>query len=143
MDIDFFLEIIENSTRREILKKLIEKKCYPLLLSRELNLTQQAVMKHLAFMEKSKIVKVCGYEKNINGPPRKIYTLEGRYSLTVDLTPNLFYIDIKEIPKINYYDTSNKELRELLDEIDKELKRLEQKRLRLLSIKDYLLSMLR
>lgn len=143
MDVDYFLEIIENSTRREILRKLIEKECYPLLLSRELNLTQQAVMKHLSMMEKRQIIKVCEYKRNFKGPPRKIYRLDGRYTLTVDLTPNMFYIEIREIPEVNDADIPRDKLKEVLEKINEELKKIEERRLELLSLKDYILSVLK
>ena len=142
IDIDLFLEIIENNTRREILKRLVESRCYPLMLSRELKLTQQAVMKHLALLEKSYMVKVCGYEKNIKGPPRKMYELEGRYTLIVDLTPNMFYINMEEIPRIEI-DIPRKKAEEMLDNIEKELRELDKRRLELLALKDYILSIIK
>ncbi len=142
MDVDKFLEIIENHTRREILKKLVEGRCYPLLLSRELNLTQQAVMKHLAYLERTYMVRMCGYERNVKGPPRKMYELEGRYTLVVNLTPNIFDIKMQEIPK-KKFNVNLRDADKILKEIDKELEEIDKKRLELLALKDYILSMLR
>ncbi len=50
-DIDILLSMVENPTRRRILESLVREPSYPLRLSKELGVSQQAVMKNLALME--------------------------------------------------------------------------------------------
>jgi len=69
--IDELLSAIENQTRREILKRLVEGRHYALQLAKDLRVSQQAIVKHLDVLEKSKIIKKAGMEKSEMGAPRK------------------------------------------------------------------------
>ena len=51
VDFDDAMSILENTTRREILKFLVKEPHYPLQLSEMLEVSQQAVMKHLKVLE--------------------------------------------------------------------------------------------
>ncbi len=141
-DIDSILSAIENRTRREILSKLIHGETYPLQISRELGISQQAVMKHLYLLEKSKIIKMKGTEKSDAGPKRKIYGLEESFLLNVYLTPYFFDIRKKTL------DFPNEEIHiegdpiEMLRKIDEEIDELEEKIAQKLKIKERLLSII-
>jgi predicted transcriptional regulator len=51
VDFERAMSILENSTRRDILKFLVKEPHYPLQLSEMLDVSQQAVMKHLKVLE--------------------------------------------------------------------------------------------
>ena len=53
-DVDELFYLLENPTRRRILQLLSIERLYPLQLSREIDVTQQAVVKHLRIL---KIIK--------------------------------------------------------------------------------------
>ena len=56
MDIDMILSMVSNPTRRRILEALVRGPCYPLQLSREIGVSQQAIMKNLDLLEKNGMV---------------------------------------------------------------------------------------
>jgi len=87
--IDDLLAVLGNSTRRKILQHLALASYYPLQLSRELDVSQQAVTKQLRILEEMQIVG-CTVEDSEAGPPHKSYVSQKRMTLTVDLGPNLF-----------------------------------------------------
>ena len=47
LELDEILSVLENPIRRRILQKLSRESNYPLQISKELNVSQQAIMKHL------------------------------------------------------------------------------------------------
>ena len=55
--LDELMGVLENHTRREILSKLAKETHYPLQLSKELNVSQQAIMKHLKVLEDYDLVE--------------------------------------------------------------------------------------
>ena len=50
-DFDTALSILENRTRRSILEHLVREAHYPLQLAELLDVSQQAIMKHLKVLE--------------------------------------------------------------------------------------------
>ena len=56
VDFEHAMNILENSTRRDILKFLVKEPHYPLQLSEMLDVSQQAVMKHLKVLEEAGFV---------------------------------------------------------------------------------------
>ena len=55
-DLDDLLSMVENPTRRRILEALVAEPRYPLQLSKELGVSQQAVMKNLTLLERHGLV---------------------------------------------------------------------------------------
>lgn len=98
--LDDMLEVLGNPTRRRILEMLALEKHYPLQISKELKVSQQAVAKHLQVLERHNLVE-CKEESSPNGPPHKCYVTTQRFSLTVDLGPHLFNTEMQllEEPK--------------------------------------------
>lgn len=90
MDLDQILSVIENPTRRMILRKLSTDTNYPLQLSRELNISQQAIMKHLKVLEKAGFVTSFEERSDKGGPPRKIYEPKRKFSIRIDIGPNTY-----------------------------------------------------
>ncbi|MFP3254927.1 MAG: helix-turn-helix domain-containing protein [Thermoplasmata archaeon] len=141
-DIDSILSAIENRTRREILSRLIHGEVYPLQLSRELGISQQAVMKHLYILEKTNIVRMRGIEKSEIGPNRKIYSLDESFILNIYLTPYFFDIRKREI---NNYDENIGNVDDpilMLKKIDEEIEELEERIAQKISIKKKILSII-
>ena len=95
LDIDTALSVLSNPMRREILSRLVMETHYPLQLARELNTSQQAIMKHLAVLEKHSLVERKDLPSNAGGPPRKCYTATRQLSIRIDIGPNLFNAKIR------------------------------------------------
>ncbi|MDG6224698.1 MAG: helix-turn-helix domain-containing protein [Candidatus Thermoplasmatota archaeon] len=90
MDLDQILAVLANPIRRMILKKLSTETNYPLQLSRELNVSQQALMKHMRVLEETGFIRSVEERSNKGGPPRNLYVVRKRMSVRIDLGPNTF-----------------------------------------------------
>ena len=95
---DEALSILENPTRRQILRKLVKEPHYPLQLSELLNVSQQAVVKHLKVLEESGFVDSERTPSEKGGPPKKMYKVNQSFSLRLDLGPDLFRAEHRKIP---------------------------------------------
>jgi predicted transcriptional regulator len=110
--LDDLLYALENPTRRKIMEKLASETHYPLQLSKELNVSQQAIMKHLKVLEELNLVESFEEKSDVGGPPRKSYIPTKSYSIKIDIGPNIFNVDL------DTFDDSN---------INKNYKKLETK----------------
>jgi predicted transcriptional regulator len=88
-ELDPILQVMGNTVRRKIIKRLSQEPCYALQLSKELGLGQPLVAKHLGVMEGAGLV-MSSTETSPSGPNRKRYSLARSVSITMDLAPNLF-----------------------------------------------------
>ena len=88
-DLGAVLRTVENPIRRQIIARLSQEPNYQLQLSKELNLSQQLVAKHLVTMEDAGLVSTM-LEDSPRGPQRKEYILRKSFSVTIDLAPTLF-----------------------------------------------------
>jgi predicted transcriptional regulator len=88
-ELDAVLGTVENPIRRRIIARLSEEPNYQLQLSKELGISQQLVAKHLVTMEDAGLVSTVAQDSP-RGPPRKEYLLKKSFSVTIDLAPNLF-----------------------------------------------------
>jgi len=93
-DLDMLLSIIENPTRRKILEALVREPNYPLQLSKDLQMSQQAIMKHLKILEDSELVRSHPEESDCGGPNRKLYVPTSEFTIIVDVGPGLFNAEI-------------------------------------------------
>ncbi len=98
---DAALSILENPTRREILRHLVKEPHYPLQLSELLDVSQQAVVKHLRVLEDAGFVDSESKKSDKGGPPRKVYRVNQSFSIRLDLGPDLFRAEHRKIPKGN------------------------------------------
>ncbi len=129
-DIDSILTVVENPTRRRILQAIVREPHYPLQLSKELGISQQAIVKNLALMEKSGVVtsqKVSGER----GPDRIVYSPNAGFTVVIDYRNGMFRANImpcetaveeensKENPEINDARARRSEIDSELDEMDK------------------------
>jgi len=161
LDIDTALSVLSNPMRREILSRLVMETHYPLQLAREMNTSQQAVMKHLAVLEKHGLVESHEEPSDAGGPPRKAYSATKQLSIRIDIGPNLFNAKmsnfdpdeepgpLEDYEYINerYRTLVNKEdphehlrgLAAILKDINRELADLERRRNALLMAKEQLM----
>jgi len=117
---DEALSILENPTRRQILRKLVKEPHYPLQLSELLNVSQQAVVKHLKVLEESGFVDSERVPSEKGGPPKKMYKVNQSFSLRLDLGPDLFRAEHRKIPAGGPMRLSNRlppELNEVVDRL--------------------------
>ncbi|RLF61405.1 MAG: hypothetical protein DRN37_01105, partial [Thermoplasmata archaeon] len=109
IELDVILSVLENPVRREILKRLSRETNYPLQLSKELNVSQQALMKHLKVLEENEFVESTEEKSDKGGPPRKVYSPKRRYCIRIDIGPNTYQEEFYTYKK---YDIVKKEFQE-------------------------------
>ncbi len=134
--IDELLNAIENQTRREILKRLVEGRYYALQLAKDLRVSQQAIVKHLDVLEKSEIIKKAGMEKSDMGAPRKLYEVNKSFSIVIDVAPGIFEIRKYDLDDEEDFKFEDEDFGEMLDRIEKEIKKIERRRIELLKMKE-------
>ena len=88
-DIDELFHLLENPTRRRILQLLSREQLYTLQLSREIDVSQQAVVKHLRILEEHGFV-ASRDEPSDRGPNRRVYRSARSVSLHIDVGPSTF-----------------------------------------------------
>ncbi len=96
---DESLGILENKTRREILRFLVKEPHYPLQLSELMDVSQQAIVKHLKVLEGAGFVDSETLKSDKGGPPRKLYKVNQSFSIRLDLGPDLFRTEYRKMPK--------------------------------------------
>ena len=151
------LGTVENPIRRRIITKLSREPNYQLQLSKELGLSQQLVAKHLVTMEDAGLVGSV-LEDSPRGPQRKEYVLRRSISVTIDLAPNLFrarMFSFGTVPGLHekdeqaqmmaqlnentrYPDEDSRvgPLAEVVAEVDRKLKQMEEERAVLLYLRN-------
>lgn len=142
-DIDELLSIIENPTRRRILEYLTREPSYPLQLSKDLGISQQAVMKNLALMEQMGMLMSYPEESN-RGPSRTVYVPNADFTIVIDMHDNMFAARLIPTEKsdaeanIDGMDEAMARIREL----DSQIERLELERSELLRERNSIMSWL-
>jgi ArsR family transcriptional regulator len=139
--LDELLSVIENPTRRKILEALVREPHYPLQLSKELGMSQQAIMKHLKVLEGYHLVRSFQEASDLGGPMRKKYCPALNFTIVVDLGPNLFSAELLTREHIvqtvtapgegmdrKELDHQVNQLRESMAEIDRQLIELQRRR---------------
>jgi predicted transcriptional regulator len=158
-ELDSVLGTVENPIRRKIIARLTQEPNYQLQLSKDLGISQQLVAKHLVNMEESGLVGTV-LEDSPRGPQRKEYLLKKSLSVTIDLAPNLFRARVfsfgavpgmehseagQVVAKVNevmrYPDETSRirPLAEIVHEVDRKLKQMEEQRAVLLYLRNFAL----
>ena len=89
------LSMIENPTRRRILEVLAIEPHYPLQLSKELGVSQPAIVKHLDQMERIGMIR--GYqEESRMGPKKTLYVPNSEFTLLVDMRNGMFTVRLAQ-----------------------------------------------
>jgi len=139
VELDRLLSVIENPARRHILEALAREPHYPLQLSKELGMSQQAVMKHLKVLEDYGLVRSYREESDCGGPMRKQFYPTLNFTIVVDAGPNLFSAELfsreepvpeqhAEVEAQDGIEERVRELRERIGEIDAKLEVLHRQR---------------
>lgn len=157
---DDLLEVVENPLRRKILLRLSKEGHYPLQLSKELKVSQQAIMKHLKILEEFGLVSCSEEKSDRGGPPRKLYSSKKQFSIRIDVGPSIFRNELytldeddkegngeffpqlaKRYDEILNTDDGEKKLAKtctLMREIDKEIEKIEKQRNSLVRFKEHI-----
>lgn len=135
MDLDILLSMVENPTRRRILESLVREPHYPLQLSKELGISQQAVMKNLSVLEKNGMV-VSYQESSSIGPMRTVYEPNSEFTIVIDMRNGMFSArmiepeTIEERPEVKM--ESLQKTREEISQIDRKIEELDRERSKLI-----------
>ena len=137
MDLDILLSMVENPTRRKILESLVKEPHYPLQLSKELGISQQAVMKNLNMLEKNGMVASYQVSSSI-GPMRTVYEPSSEFTLVIDMRNGMFSARMIEPSKEEDEGFENvkmeglKKTRQTISEIDTKIEELNKERSKLI-----------
>ena len=80
VDLDTALKLLENPTRREILRRLVREPHYPFQLADLIEVSQQAIVKHLNALERAGMVERRKVKSDLGGPPRNQYSVTMMFS---------------------------------------------------------------
>jgi predicted transcriptional regulator len=133
-NLDSIFMVLENPIRRKILAKLAKEQHYPLQLSKELNISQQAIMKHLKVLEDHNLVESFEEKSTLGGPPRKYYVSNKHISLRIDIGPSTFNTDMYDYTEIEK--NHQEERTETVEEKSEEIVPLNQKLAEVFNIED-------
>ena len=95
-EIGEFLDLLGNNTRRRILESLTNEPKYFIQLSKEIGVSQQAVLKHLFLLE-----------SNLAAPDRKYFQLNRSVYLSIGITGNSMEIKMENIKGPNKIRSKN------------------------------------
>ena len=137
-DMDSILAVVENPTRRKILQAVVREPHYPLQLSKELGISQQAIVKNLNLMEKEGLV-VSYRQSSDRGPERIFYKPNTEFTITIDMRNNMFEVRLipasesgnKEEPKEETKTVEERKLEEVrgrISQIDRQITEFDRRR---------------
>ena len=142
MDIDMILNMVSNPTRRRILETLTKGPSYPLQLSREIGVSQQAIMKNLDLLERNGMV-ISHQVSSTMGPSRAVYEPTTEFTVVIDMRKCMFSAGVKEesteeeeIPETGTLE----ELRSQIARMDEEIEELERRRSSLINRRQNMIS---
>ena len=97
IDSEAILDILGNDTRRRILAALADEPMYFNQLAKEVDVGQQAMLRHLDALEKGGLIETYAEKSDFGAPNRKYYKLNSSFTLTVSLSQDDFLITNKTI----------------------------------------------
>ncbi|HVB12863.1 MAG TPA: ArsR family transcriptional regulator [Nitrososphaerales archaeon] len=98
-NIDVLFEVLGNDTRRRILQLLADEPRYFIQLSKDLGVSQQAVLKHLEILERNGFVSSFEGESDFAAPKRKYYQLDRSCMLAIGITNDAVQFVFHDIPQ--------------------------------------------
>ena len=122
-NIDLLLEVLGNDTRRRILQLLADEPRYFIQLSKDLGVSQQAVLKHLVLFERNGFVTSFEGDSEYAAPKRKYYQLNRSCMLAIGITKDAVQFAFHDIPqdgKAKPPQTEFKSLQHKLLELERE-----------------------
>lgn len=142
-ELDLFLTALENSTRREILKRLTLEESYALEISKWVGVSQQAINKQLDLLERARLISSAGLTPSSSGAPRKIYRPTNFSSIVIDYSRSFFEVKKYDLDYRYGIDVDEEEspdrvkgLVDELREVNQELDEIMMRRGELLARKD-------
>jgi ArsR family transcriptional regulator len=96
-DSDSILDILGNDTRRKILSSLADEPMYFNQLAKEVDIGQQAMLRHLDSLEKAGLIETYSEKSDFGAPNRKYYRLSSAFTLTVSLSEDDFLVSHQKI----------------------------------------------
>lgn len=97
MKSDVILDILGNETRRRILSVLAREPMYFNQLAKEIDIGQQAILRHLDALEESGLIETYAEKSDLGAPNRKYYRLNSSFVLTIALSEDDFTISSQKI----------------------------------------------
>jgi len=94
------LDILGNETRRRILEILADEPKYFIQLSKELGVSQQAVLKHLTLLGRAGLITSFRAKSELAAPDRKYYRLNRSLYLSIGIIGDTIELALKEIRNI-------------------------------------------
>ncbi|MHB1439323.1 MAG: ArsR/SmtB family transcription factor [Cuniculiplasma sp.] len=137
-DIDTLLSILENSTRRAILRRLLMEDSYGLELSKNLGISQQAINKQLEILEKANLILSMGIVPSSLGAPRKVYKPTGFSTVVIDYTPTFIHISKFNLEESEIKSKNFEFSIEKVRELDERMKQLMMERQSLLEERNFI-----
>ena len=107
-EIGELLDLLGNDTRRRILESLANEPKYFIQLSKEIGVSQQAVLKHLFLLEKFGLIESFKAKSNLAAPDRKYFQLNRSVYLSIGITGNSMEIRMENIKGPNKVKVKNK-----------------------------------
>src|SRR5579872_7583595 len=98
-NIGVLLDVLGNETRRRILSLLADEPRYFIQLSKDLGVSQQAVLKHLEILEKYGFVVSFQGESDFAAPKRKYFQLNRSCMLAIGITNDAVQFVFHVIPQ--------------------------------------------
>lgn len=102
LDSELILDIIGNSTRRKILSTLSQEPMYFNQLSKEVGIGQQSILRHMQFLEDSRLISSYTEKSDLGAPDRQYHKLNSAFSLTVAISEDIFAIKNQSIVESRY-----------------------------------------
>jgi len=113
------LEVIGNDTRRRILALLSEEPQYISQIAKKLDVTQPAILKHLAVLEKTSLIESF-WRRNPLGAARKYYRICGSVGIDIAIDPKGFRVDERpQKMSCSKYLQTEREIKRLNEEINR------------------------
>ena len=113
------LEVVGNETRRRILALLSEEPQYISQIAKKLDVTQPAILKHLAVLEKTGLIEGF-WRKNPLGAARKYYKICGSVDIDIAIHPKGFRVDARpQKMSCSKYLQTEREIKRLNEEINR------------------------
>jgi predicted transcriptional regulator len=117
-DIDVLLDVLGNDTRRRILQLLADEPRYFIQLSKDLGVSQQAVLKHLDMLERHGFISSYESESEFAAPKRKYFQLDKSCMLAIGITRDAVEFVFRDIPLQEFESAGeDRELRTVAKEV--------------------------
>ncbi len=100
-NVDVLLDVLGNDTRRRILQLLADEPRYFIQLSKELGVSQQAVLKHLEILERNGFITSYEEESSFPAPKRKYFQLNMSCVLEIGITRDAVEFVFQDIPRLD------------------------------------------